>query len=576
MTRPIRLEWTQDLTGEPAFVWPWVSDTNRMNRLAGLNPVTYTTRKGPDGKPQRIGASKVAGLTQSWDEHPFTWSFPDHFRVRRTFHGGLVAAYTSTVTLTEHDGGTRLRHVVELHPRAAMLRPVVALAARSTEAGWRKAYAAVAAHLFAKAPDPFDIPPDSLNELLRDIVTTIERDLIERGYPAQLVERLVALVTTGDALEVQHLRPYALADQWGAPRDQFLTLCLDAVRASLLEPRWSHLCPHCRGPKAAAASLTDLAVEARCDDCDLNFSGTFDSTIELAFRPATLIRPLAEQTSYCVAGPGATPHIGFQGLIQPGTVETLSLPVVPGVYRLRGPWGAFVGRIMYRQADQAAEPVSVDVGAAAPPPDTKPSGRTLEIALTHTGPVPVPFVIERGAWDEQAVTAAAVAALPAFKAALGAAALAAEAEFVAEALTMVALRPAANAGPGWYDDARWALERAGGLLAHDAPDELVAAYFDPQMALDVALDLAAPLVPDSPPCHVGAERGGCTATGPGLRYIGPAVDRARKAAELAAPGAPVFGRGLVSARPARLMLEAGDEWHVASETEGDYSVLRAT
>src|SRR5205807_1297946 len=114
----------------------------------------------------------------------------------------------------------------------------------------------------AEPPRP---PSGHLAPGARGRLTRARVELASSTTP-QLAARLVDTVEHGDELELAQLRPYALADRWGAPRRAVLEACLYGVRTGLLELRWSVLCPLCRGPVDQRPALRDLDVgDVHCE-----------------------------------------------------------------------------------------------------------------------------------------------------------------------------------------------------------------------------------------------------------------------------------------------------------------------
>src|SRR5689334_13789074 len=60
--------WVYDLPGSPQALWPFISDTSRMNRALGTAEMTFAER---DGK--LYGASKAGGVKHDWLEVPWDW-----------------------------------------------------------------------------------------------------------------------------------------------------------------------------------------------------------------------------------------------------------------------------------------------------------------------------------------------------------------------------------------------------------------------------------------------------------------------------------------------------------------------
>ena len=109
-------------------------------------------------------------------------------------------------------------------------------------------------------------------------------------------------MSTADDLDRARLRPYALADAWGADGARVLELCLHATRAGLLESRWELLCPLCRGAADSVDTPRRRRRDVHCDSCGIDVTADFEQSIELMFRPSPAIREV-ETHDYCVGGP---------------------------------------------------------------------------------------------------------------------------------------------------------------------------------------------------------------------------------------------------------------------------------
>ncbi|MBM3276163.1 MAG: hypothetical protein FJZ00_13500, partial [Candidatus Sericytochromatia bacterium] len=129
--RAVRLRWEWHLAASPAVLWPLVSDTNRMNRLAKMDPVHFEEKADPGGGAIRTGHARQIGIPVRWEEHPFEWHHGERFSVLRTFHTGPLRAYRNAVELLPEASGTHLVHTVEILPRTRLLDPIVRLEGRS-------------------------------------------------------------------------------------------------------------------------------------------------------------------------------------------------------------------------------------------------------------------------------------------------------------------------------------------------------------------------------------------------------------------------------------------------------------
>jgi hypothetical protein len=117
MIRDFHFIWEWPLRSTPEQLWPYVSDTQRFNRLA----VGYTTVwsiEEDDHGVQQVRARY--GVPLAWDEHPFELKAPYHFSLYRRFHGPLLRDFTSRATLTAQGSGTLLRYEVAVRPASPL------------------------------------------------------------------------------------------------------------------------------------------------------------------------------------------------------------------------------------------------------------------------------------------------------------------------------------------------------------------------------------------------------------------------------------------------------------------------
>src|SRR5690606_31735235 len=114
-----------ELASPPEALWPFVSNTEKMNRAVGLAPVRFeiaSVRSSADGV-RTTGRQRVAGLALQWREHPFEWIEGSRHTVLRVFDKGVLRWYVSEVTLERTaGGGTRLTNTIRLAPRGLLAR----------------------------------------------------------------------------------------------------------------------------------------------------------------------------------------------------------------------------------------------------------------------------------------------------------------------------------------------------------------------------------------------------------------------------------------------------------------------
>ncbi len=101
--------WEWHLEVSPGRLWPHVSDTDRVNRLAGLPSVTYRTLPLEGGGSRVYAEIHLLGLIPlRYREHPFEWVENHRHSIRREFAAGPLHSYTSRVELFPETHGTHL------------------------------------------------------------------------------------------------------------------------------------------------------------------------------------------------------------------------------------------------------------------------------------------------------------------------------------------------------------------------------------------------------------------------------------------------------------------------------------
>ena len=408
--------WQWELRAAPAALWPLVSNTDRFNRDCGLPPVEPAPADpaAPVPPDSRRLRTRVLGILIEWDERPFEWAAPHRFGVERVYRHGPVAAMRIQCELAPRPGvGTTLTYETWITPAGLLGRLAVPV-----RIGWqtREQFGRVFRRYdeFAGAGETLSVlrAPAQLAPGAGERLAAIRRQLVDAAaQPPELVAQLLDCVTAADDLTASRLRPYELADRWRAPRRALLPLCLHATRAGLLDFRWELLCPLCRGAKAVNSSLGTVSPQVHCDACGVDFTASFDQSVELVFTPNPAIRVVAV-AEYCVGGPQVTPHIVLQQQLAAGETRDLALDLEPGRYRLRSPQAGRCQRV-FRVAPGAAAEGRVELAAASQPEFAVAPAATLRVANAAGGPARV--LIERLAWTDQAATAAEVTALQLFR-----------------------------------------------------------------------------------------------------------------------------------------------------------------
>lgn len=414
--REFYYKWEWNLPATPENLWPLVSDTNRFNQDTGLEALDLN-EPSSTGMGRRLRFRRFGLVPIEWDESPFEWVYARRFGVVRHYTTGPVDEMRVLTTLEPTgEGHTHLTYEVWARPRNLLGLLVIPiqigiLSARDFDRAFRL-YGRLAQtrEPVAFVPAQVQLVPGGLGRIV-----TARANLLAQGVDEVLLNKLIWLIQNGNELTVAHIRPYELADLWGARRRTVLELCLLATRAGLLDFQWELLCPMCRGAGTNVHEhLEDVQREVHCASCQIDFTANFERSVEITFQPAAAIRAV-ERLEFCVAGPQVTPHIVAQQVLEAGEERTVTLGLEAGAYRLR------VGGKGGGQALVVAEAGPTQVRLATPQPEEVWPNDEKMLALHPTITLHNPtakaqqLILERVAWSDQAVTAAEVTTLQRFR-----------------------------------------------------------------------------------------------------------------------------------------------------------------
>ena len=475
--------------------------------------------------------------------------------------------------------GTRVRVFSAFTPRHPLLAPLIwaGLAAPAIHRA-RRQYRALGAYLAGRAANPFPTlavarTPADLGRL-DGLIRRLEGD----GTPADLAGRLRRLLAEAADEDVIGMRPLDLAQQWGTEPRQTLEAFLRAAVLGLLEMQWELLCPGCRGVKATAARLSQLAATGYCPACNLPVTAAADEAIEARFYPAPAVRP-ANVGAYCVGGPMTTPHRLAQAELAPGEARAWRLDLAPGAYRLRSPQAA--GALDLEVAPGGGvDHIAARLEPARITPDrARMAAGAVRIELENAAASHAAIALDDARWLEGGATPGRLMTLPAFRALFSAEALASGVELAIGRVGLLFTDVAGSAA--LYERAgdarafrlvgdhfavlRGVIEGAGGAVIKTIGDAVMAAFPDGARATAAGLAIqralrdfdAGGLAEPSALVRVGVHAGACYAVTQNERldYFGLAVIVAARAAREAGGGEVVAtAAALEDARAAGLDL----------------------
>jgi class 3 adenylate cyclase len=407
--------WEFDLRATPQQMWPYISDTNRLNADVGQPAVQAGLREPANANDrQQILRFAVLGVPVEWEELPFEWVYPQRYGVLRRYARGPMKSMRVLIELEpRRAGGTHMRYHVWVDPngiqgRIAVLVYIgIMIARRVAEVVQRYDELAVQQQTAAIRPQAVQFAPGGHQRMER-LLAQLGSD----GVATDLLERLQTTLEYTDDFAAAELRPYALADAWGRARRPVLEMFLRAARLGLLNFQWELLCPLCRNSNDTSSTLSEVNEQVHCQSCQIDYTVNFDRSVELTFYPNPAIRPV-QHYEYCVGGPHRTPHIVAQQIVAPGQQTTIQPTLEPGRHRVRT-LAYPGGHLLNIGAEGAAEWRFVPDPAAAADSEVQlmPSPRLHFVNDTDSEQI---FMLERTAWSDQAVTAAEVTALHLFR-----------------------------------------------------------------------------------------------------------------------------------------------------------------
>ena len=409
------------LSSSAEALWPYLSNTDRVNQAVGLPAVRYRTFQDPKLGMRRIASVRAMGMTMEWEEHPFEWIEGRRLSVLRQFPSGPFHWFTNIVELNpQSDGGTLVVQTLAMVPRNFMGKLFARFQiGNKSERNFGRVYEKIDEYLLSNSTSVASNAYAASKAISREQ----KRRLAERfsrvresakGIDPKVVDTLEQYLEFASDLDVARLRPLALADRFGLKPDDVVEVCLLAAREGALILLWDILCPTCRIPSDVKETLKGLADHGHCQACNADYELDFAQSIELIFRTHPEIR-VSETKTYCVGGPAFSSHVVAQVRLQADERLNLQLRLNEGQYRIRGPQLPYVvdfrvaasGRVGRWDIDLARPTAKHDI------PTLKSGEQVLSLLNSLADPRQVR--IERLASRADALTAADAARLPAFR-----------------------------------------------------------------------------------------------------------------------------------------------------------------
>lgn len=383
--------WVFDLPGTPAELWPFISDTSRMNRALGTAEMTFVER---DGK--RYGSSKAGGVKHEWLEVPWNWVAEQWLTSTRIYERGFMKVMYAIHRLEPTATGTRVYLYYGAIPRGALYATAIRIGFPTLERAYRRILPALARQLDQLRPEILLLPPPPLSEEAERRLGAIRGQLVAEGLPVAAIDALIDWIRTGDDIDLHRIQIRERARVWKLNEFDVLRTALHATRAGLLDLSWDTICPHCRGLRDETGKLAQLKAGAHCEVCQIDFTTDAAEAVEVTFRVHPSIRAIPEQL-YCSAEPSRKDFIRVQTTVAPGA-KTVLRPTLPtGRYSVwaghRGGWYVDVDDQGPDELVWEDHPAGTVVKTSAMP----------TVRFENAGAEPEVFSIERATWSDHAL-----------------------------------------------------------------------------------------------------------------------------------------------------------------------------
>jgi class 3 adenylate cyclase len=389
--RKIERLWVFELPASPAILWPFVSDTSRLNRALGTAEMTFAERNG-----RLYGSSKAGGVRHEWLEVPWSWVAEHWLTSTRVYERGFMRVSYAIHHLEPHGQGSRLYLYYGCVPRGPFGAAALRIGFPTLERAYRRVLPALAKQLDQERPPVLLLPAPSLPAEPEARLRAGRDQLLAEGMPPPCVDILCDWIRTGDDADLHRIQIRERARAWKLPELELLRTALHATRAGLLDLSWDTICPHCRGMRDETGRLAEVRAEGHCTMCEADFTTDAIESIEVTFRVHSSIRQVQPQV-YCSAQTSRKEFVRVQKLLAPGASVTLRPQLAPGRYRVwaghEGGWfldveGGGPAELIYHD-----HPEGTVVHACTTP----------VVRFANPGSEPTVFSIERTTWSDDAL-----------------------------------------------------------------------------------------------------------------------------------------------------------------------------
>mgnify|MGYP006277932633 FL=1 len=554
---PLTYQWKWRVTSSSEAFWNVFSDTNRLNRDLGMPALIQPgeeTETGPNGR--FYFQTEMMGMNLEWTELPFEWIEPYGFELTRIYQNGPFKKTRMRFELQNSESKNKGTEVV-VNATVVPSGFTGSVVARFQFGNMlRSKLEKIIRQYDEMAKMQRQVQPQGNSRGLSDAAEKRLQNFVEKlnqiTSRSDITHKLADYIRFGDELDLQKIKPFALADSWGLGRRPTLEVCLHATRIGMLHFQWDLLCPHCRNASNQVHSMHEMEEEYFCDFCNIDYSVNFDQSVELTFYPSPSVRNIKKQ-DFCAGGPGITPHIIAQQLLEPGESREIPLTLEPDFnYRLRT--FKHKGNKIFTVSDSGSDSKSVQIEEDGPGNDHEEISALATLTLQNETDEEQRIIIERADWINNAVTAARVTSLQVFRDLFSDEALRPGNRIAVGSITImftdllestkmyreIGDAPAFGYVMDHFDILKRSIEEYDGSMVKTLGDAVMAVFMSPYCALNAIIDAQKKIAAHEafhPPLQVkaGIHMGRCIAVNLNntLDYFGSTVNLASRIVQFA-------------------------------------------
>lgn len=314
--------WKLDLKISSEELWPYLCDSNSINKFVEGIPITYTEEKG-----LLKGISGEGKMQMEWIEYPWEWVYGKWLLRKRKYLKGPVTYNRMGAIVEKKDGGSTLYiYLGSICPVAKLEQPLREYYEK-LEAKYIEYFKNIENKKVASFPTAYPISEEG-----KAALESIKLKFDEFNFSKDLVNKFVDYILNQDEDKLYRLKVLKIAEELNVNCHKLLVMCLYGVKLGLLELSWDVICPHCKGVRQEIPYLSQIPQKGFCEVCKIDFENNKEDSIEVVFHIHPQIRKV-NKIYFCAAEPSFKPHIKIQKNL--GKKEHLEADVPKNEYRSR-------------------------------------------------------------------------------------------------------------------------------------------------------------------------------------------------------------------------------------------------